>query len=154
MSRFASTQASEGEALGTVADAIVADTMLSYIEIDEDDPTLTAAQLVNGIVVVFDQTTAQDVTTPTAAEIIALIPNCQVGSSFELTLINGHTSSGDVTLVAGEGVATLGTVDVPVGFTQLYKGRVTDVADPEVVLIGLLSTAQLQDLTAAPGGGD
>lgn len=147
MARFASTQNSEGEAIGTLADAIVADTALSYASVTANDPTLTAAQFVNGIVKLSTQTSAQDVTTPTASAIVALLPNCQVGSSFELTIINANTSSGAATIVAGSGVTLVGDVDVPISFSQMYKGRVTNVGTPAVSLYGLLSAAQLADAT-------
>jgi hypothetical protein len=146
--RFTTAQGSETDAINSVADLANFDTVFSYAAVTSDDPTLTVAQMVNGIVKVSGQTSAQDVTTPTAAAVVAAIPNCQVGSSFEFTLQNGNTSSGAVTVVAGSGVTLTGDTAVPIGQTQIYRGIVTNATTAAVRLVGLLNANQMVDLTA------
>jgi hypothetical protein len=145
--RFTTAQGSQTDAINSVADLANFDTVFSYTALTSDDPTLTVAQMVNGIVKVSGQTTAQDVTTPTAAAIVAAIPNCQVGSSFEFTLQNENTSSGAVTVVAGSGVTLTGDTAVPIGQTQIYRGIVTNATTAAVRLVGLLNANQMVDNT-------
>jgi hypothetical protein len=145
--RFTTAQGSQTDAINSVADLANFDTVFSYTALTSDDPTLTVAQMVNGIVKVSGQTTAQDVTTPTAAAIVAAIPNCQVGSSFEFTLQNENTSSGAVTVVAGSGVTLTGDTAVPIGQTQIYRGIVTNATTAAVRLVGLLNANQRVDNT-------
>lgn len=130
---------SQTEAINRVADQAVLANSAKYNAITTSSPTLSAAQMVNGIVKVSGQTDAQTVTTPSAAALIAEIPNAQVGSSFDFVLINAHTSSGAVTVAAGSGVSLKETTAVPITKTQLYKGIVTNVGTPAVDLIGLLT---------------
>lgn len=140
MSRY-STAAAPGSlnaAVDLAVDQINAAAALAYNAVTSDDPTLTAAQMVNGIVNVSGQTTAQDVTTAAAAALVALIPNVQIGSAFEFTLRNAHTSSGAVTVVAGSGVTLALTTAVPISKTQIYRGIVTAIDTPAVTLYGLL----------------
>jgi len=146
MARFASAQTSEGDAIGTLADLANFLGGLGYAAITTDDPTLTVGQMVNAMLNVSGQTSAQAVTTPSATAILAAIPNGQVGSSFLFVLRNANTASGAVTLTAGAGVTLVHDVNLPISFTQIYIGRVTAVGTPAVSIYGVLSTAQLQDL--------
>lgn len=141
--RFTTVQGSETDAINSVADLANFDTVFSYVALTSDSPTLTVAQMVNGIVQVSGQSTAQNVTTPIAAALIAAIPNCQVGSSFEFTLQNLNTNSGDVTIVAGSGVTLTGATTVPRNHTQFYRGIVTNVSAPAVRFVGLMTAHQL-----------
>lgn len=136
MARYSEAKTSLNDAIDTVADKADYLQSSAYTAITADDPTLTAAQLVNGIVNVSGQTTAQDVTTPTASAIVALIPDCQIGHTFDFVLRNANTSSGAATLVAGSGVtvSVVGTVAQPIATTRSYKGRVTAVDTPAVTI--------------------
>lgn len=84
-------------------------------------PTLTAAQMVGGVVEVSGGTTAT-VTTPTAANIIAqmlaLDANAGIGSTATFGIVNGN--SGTVTLAAGSGVSLVG-VDAASVLTDTAK---------------------------------
>lgn len=60
--------------------------------------TLTAAELLSGLLTV-DCQDAQTMTTPTAALIVAAINGCQVGTAFDVAVIN----YGDTTLTIGLG---------------------------------------------------
>lgn len=139
MARFANTQGSSTEAINTIADVANLVGQMTYTALTSSSPTLTAAQVVSGIVNLSGQTAAQTVTLPTAALICAAIPNCQVGSSFELILQNANTSSGAVTLTAGTGNTLVGTTTVPITKTQIYRGIVTNATTAAVSIYGILT---------------
>lgn len=96
-----------------------------YTSITTANPTLTAAQMVGGSVDVSGQTTAQTVTTDTAANIIArmqaLDTNAAVGSVASFTLINDNTSSGAVTLAGGSGVTITNGAALAIGVANRYR---------------------------------
>lgn len=95
-----------------------------YTSLTGASPTLTAAQMVGGSVDVSGQTTAQTVTTDTAANIIArmqaLDANAAVGSTATFTLINDNTSSGAVTFTAGANVTVVNGSALAVGAANRY----------------------------------
>ncbi len=143
MARFAANAQSEGVTIGTITDQLNTATQAAYNAVTAAGPfTLTAAQFVNAIYQTSGQTSAVGVTTPTAAQIVAALPNAQVGSKFEFVLINGNTSSGAVTITGGTNV----TITYPNGSTvavtksQIFRGVVTNAtAGAEAVtLYGLL----------------
>jgi hypothetical protein len=103
-------------------------------------PALLAAALINGIVTFSGGTTAAP-TLDTAANIIAAIPNAQVGSSFDLIVQN--LNSGAATFTAGptNGVTVTGTLTLATGTSQMFKGIVTNVLAPAVTLYAVLKTA-------------
>lgn len=136
MARYASTKGSLNEAIDTVADKADYLQTIGYAAVTADDPTLTAAQMVNGIVNISGQTTAQDVTTATATAIVAAIPDCQVGHTFDFVIQNANTSSGAATLLGGSGVtvSVVGTAAQPITTTRSFRGRVTNVGTPAVTI--------------------
>jgi len=79
------------------------------------DATLTAAQLLGGIISCNKGSDAGlTVTTPTATLIDAGLPSAKVGSTFEVTITNNNNSgaSSTVTVTAGTGVTIVGTNSV------------------------------------------
>jgi hypothetical protein len=133
------TLGSTSEAVALALDAIVAATTRTYTALTGSSPTFTAAQFINGIINLSGQTAAQSPVPPTAAAIVAAIPNCQIGSAFEVIIINANTSSGAATLQVASGVTLVGTVAIPVTKTQVFRGIVTAVDTPAVVMYGLLT---------------
>lgn len=133
MARFATVQNSLGDAINTLADkADVNATRTVTAVAAASTITLTAAQMVNGIVTHTGGSTCT-VTTPTAAAIVAAIPDCQVGYAFELHVVNNN--SGSTSFTGGTGVtipALLATVAT--GTVRTIKGVVTNVATPAVQL--------------------
>lgn len=89
--------------------------------------TLTAAQVVGGMLLANPSTSAATYTLPTAAQIDAAVPNATVGSTFDLSIINIGTSSGTVTLSMGTGVTDGGNAAVAVAITSsaLFRFRKT-----------------------------
>jgi hypothetical protein len=142
MPRFAQVQGSLVDAINVSADVANFDAQTSFVEIDADDPTLTAAQVLNGIVLVYDQSTSQDVTLPDAVDLIAAIPNAQVGSSFDFVLMNRHNAGGNVGVVDGNGTSGYGGSTIPPGNTQFYKGFITSMDNSYVTMIALLGADQ------------
>ena len=65
--------------------------------------TLTAAQLVGGMLVANPSTSAATYTLPAASTLEAALPNATVGSTFDLSVVNIGTSSGTVTFSMGSG---------------------------------------------------
>jgi len=91
--------------------------------------TLTAAQILGGMLLANPSTSAATYTLPTAAEIDAALPNATVGSTFDLYLINIGTSSGAVTLSMGTGVTNGGNAAVAVAITSSAMFRFRKTAD-------------------------
>lgn len=136
MARFATTQLSLGDAINTLADkADVAGTRAAA-SVTAANPTLTAAQMVNGVITLSGQTAAQTVTTATAAALVALIPDAQVGYGFDMAIQNSHTTSGTATLSAGSGVtvSVVGTAAQPITTTRTFRAVITNVATPAVTI--------------------
>jgi len=85
-----------------------------------DNLTLTAADMVNHVAHTCDPAAARNITTPTAALIVAAIKakasdgQCKLGDTFQFCFINGGTAGADesCTMVAGSGVTLVGNVEV------------------------------------------
>lgn len=65
--------------------------------------TLTAAQLIGGMLVANPSTTAATYTLPAASTLDTALPNATVGSTFDLSVVNIGTSTGTVTFSMGSG---------------------------------------------------
>ena len=74
--------------------------------------TLTAAQATSGIITVASGGAgASVVTVPTGAQLDALLTNAKIGSTFDVSIINISTTSGDVVnLAVNTGVTFVGNV--------------------------------------------
>lgn len=99
--------------------------------------TLTAAAVVNGVILRSGAAAVSD-TTPTAALILAAMKNPAVGDTFECTIVN--TNSGTLTIVAGSGITLAGTTTIATTKTRRYQGRVTNIDDAAVTLLGVSVT--------------
>lgn len=89
---------------------------------DGANKTLTAAQTINGFIAASGGATPT-FTTPTAAQIIAALPNAGVGDTFELVIRNNN--SGTLTLAGGTNVTLEGTTTIATASTRRYVGVVT-----------------------------
>ena len=89
--------------------------------------TLTAAQIVNQMLVATAGASAVTYTLPTGALIDAAVPNATVGSFFDLCIVNLGTSSGTVTLAVSTGVTDGGNALTAIAVTtsQLFRFRKT-----------------------------
>lgn len=100
------------------------------------DTTLTAAQSIEFTVVMTPATTDKTITTATAALIVAeLGSTVEIGTSFELTLVNVASATRALTLAAGSG-CTLGgataMATVAAATSATYLGVVTAIGTPAV----------------------
>jgi len=83
-----------------------AETIMSYASTPQtatSTATLTAAQLVGGMLVANPSTSAATYTLPAASTVDTALPNATVGSTFDLSIVNIGTSSGTVVLAMGSG---------------------------------------------------
>lgn len=101
--------------------------------------TITAAQLLGGYLQNDPGGGAVNATTATATQIVAAIPNCQVGSSFLFVLENTADGAEIMTLVGGTDVTlTSGHTFTPTqNESLLCLFVVTDVGSPAVTVYGL-----------------
>jgi hypothetical protein len=93
--------------------------------------TLTAAQVLNGILLVGSgATSAQTYTLPTVALLEATLSNSdKVGTAFEFRVVNLGTSSGTAIIAAGTGWTVTGslTMTVPITTGATMVARKSDV---------------------------
>jgi hypothetical protein len=89
--------------------------------------TLTAAQIVNQMLVANPSTSVATYTLPLGTAIDTAVPNATVGSTFDLSIVNIGTSSGTVTLAVNTGVTDGGNALVAIAITtsQLFRFRKT-----------------------------
>jgi hypothetical protein len=91
--------------------------------------TLTAAQILGGMLVANPSTSAATYTLPTASAIDSALPNATAGSTFDLSIVNTGTSSGAVTLALGTGITDGGNALVAVAVTSSAMFRFRKTAD-------------------------
>lgn len=90
--------------------------------------TLTAAQVLSGILLGSPGSSAASYTLPTVADLEATLSSAKVGSTFNLSVVNVDGSgSGVITLVAGTGwtIVGLATVVATAGTAQMFRARKT-----------------------------
>jgi hypothetical protein len=91
--------------------------------------TLTAAQVLNGILLGSPGTSAASYTLPTVSDLEAALPAAtKPGVSFDFSVVNvDGSSSGVITLVAGTGwtIVGLATVVATAGTAQAFRARKT-----------------------------
>ncbi len=97
--------------------------------------TLTAAQLLGGILYRTGPVGGYADTTPTAAAIVAAMDNPQIGDSFTFTHVNGVAQI--CTFTAGAGVTLAGTVNNAASKVRMYLCTVTNVETPAVLITGI-----------------
>jgi len=89
--------------------------------------TLTAAQIVNQMLVANPGTSAATYTLPLGTAIDTAVPNATLGSTFDLSIVNIGTSSGAVTLAVNTGVTDGGNALTAIAVTtsQMFRFRKT-----------------------------
>lgn len=76
--------------------------------------TLTAAQVLNGVIIGNPSTSAATYTLPTVTLLEAAMRNPRVDDTFDLIIINIGTSSGVITVAAGTGITLVGMATLPI----------------------------------------
>ncbi|KKN66543.1 hypothetical protein LCGC14_0470770 [marine sediment metagenome] len=92
--------------------------------------TLTAAQILGGLLVGTAGTSAVNYTLPTVTLLEAALTNAvKVNGTFDFTIINLGTSSGIITIVVGTGWTLVGMVTIPIttnaGSSATFRARKT-----------------------------
>lgn len=105
-----------------------------FTDATDGNITYTAAQILGGFILRSAGATSSDVF-PSAASIVAAIPDCAVNDAFTFEIIN--TKSGTITMVAGTGNTLAGTTTIATGTSRRYLGIVTNVGTPAVTYRGL-----------------
>ena len=93
------------------------------VALDDADATLTADQLINKGIFKITPTANRELTTDTAANIVAAIDNCQAGMSFDFVLI--VLDAFDVTVKGGTGVTVTGNGTVN-NASGIFKAVIAD----------------------------
>ena len=89
-----------------------------------DSATLTAAQLVNGIILGSPSTTAA-YTLPLVSDLDALMTNAKVGTTFDFRIIN-VTGSGVITVTTNTGWTLVGLMTIiAAGAVRAFRARKT-----------------------------
>ena len=92
------------------------------VALADADATLTAAQMVDSGIFTIAASAGRTLTTDTAVNIIAALPRYQVGTWFDILIINTGASFVDV--VAGAGVTSVGTLRVSTLTSGVFKIRI------------------------------
>ena len=105
------------------------ETILSYGAAPQtatDTATLTAAQIVNGVLVATPTANAT-LTLPTAALIDAAVPNARVGSTFDLALVNAAAATYTAAFALSTGVTNGGNavVSLAAATSAVFRFRKT-----------------------------
>lgn len=100
--------------------------------------TWTADAVIGGTILRSGAAAVSD-TTPTAAAIVAAIPNATVGTVRPLVVRNNN--SGTLTILAGTGVTLEGTTTIATVNSREYAVRVTAVDTPAVTISGIRTSA-------------
>lgn len=89
--------------------------------------TLTTFQVNSGLIIANPSTTAATYVTPTGTQLDTALPNAKTDSTFETTIVNIGTGSGDITLSAGTGVTLVGSATINDGTSaQILWRRTAD----------------------------
>lgn len=89
--------------------------------------TLTAAQLLGGLILRDPNGAGRTDTTPTAALLAAAVPGVAVGSFFEFTIRNDADAAETITVAAGSGGTTKGTMTIAQSNMKRFLVHFTNV---------------------------
>lgn len=103
--------------------------------------TYTVAEILSGLLNRDALSAAKADTLPTAAQIIAGINGCQVGTSFRTIIRNTSAAAGSVTLTTNTGLTLVGTMVVPFQSLQELLFVVTNVT-PGAEAVSVYSLAR------------
>jgi len=110
-----------------LAKARIADFMAAATISAASDQTYTAAQLLGGLILRNCSGGARADLLPAAADLVAAIPGCAVGTAFEFTLRNTSTAAETITVTVNTGVTISGTATVAQNNSKRWLIVVTNV---------------------------
>lgn len=108
-----------------VSDAFFSKTTVSTIT-TADAITYKAAQITGGLILRDPAGGDRADNTPTAALLVAAIKDCKVGDSFEFTVRNTADAAETITVTAGSGVTTSGTMTIAQNASRRFLAVVTN----------------------------
>jgi hypothetical protein len=97
----------------------------------------SAAQILGGLILRDPNGGARSDTLPTAAAIVAAIPNCQVGTAFEFTVRNTADAAETITVSTASGLTLSGTMTIAQNNSKRFLAVVTNVGTPAVTVYSL-----------------
>lgn len=107
-----------------VADAAITQAQVkiqTVVALADAAATLTAAQMIDSAIFTITPTVARILTTDTAANLVAALPRYQVGTWFDIVIVN--TAAFDVTLAAGTGITLVGKMIIN-NVSGTWKARI------------------------------
>lgn len=137
MTVFTSEQKSLSEAITTLSQAVRPRTTDAGAA-----GTLTTAEVINGVYHQLDGGTPGTATLPTAAQLVAAIKGCTVGTSFRF-LVHNADGADTLTVAQGSGGTPFGTLTVAAGKNREFLVVITNVtaSSEAYVLYGLAALA-------------
>ena len=108
-----------------IADYIAASESVTPVTVTDAARTLTAAEVTGSKLFTCTPTAGRAFTTPTAAELIAVVADEVVGTSFEFTIVNLAAATHAITLTAGTGVTIVGVATVAAVTSGTFVAVVT-----------------------------
>ena len=111
----------------------------STVDNDTNGDTIGTDELIDGLYFALGRGSSKTDTTATAAQIVAAIPDCQAGDTFQFRYYN--VSSNDVTLAGGAEVTmantNTGSFSIAAGKARVFAFGVTLVSPPRVQMLPL-----------------
>jgi hypothetical protein len=111
-----------------IADYIAASESVTPVTVTDAARTLTAAEITASKLFTCTPTAARAFTTATAAELIAVVADEVVGTSFEFTIVNLAAATHAITLTAGTGVTIVGVAAVSAVTSGTFVAVVTSTS--------------------------
>lgn len=112
-----------------------------YVTAAGQSTTLTGAQVAGANWVNYDNTgtTPANLQMPTAANLIAAIPNAEVGFNYMLAIRNSSGSANTATITTNTGITLTGTMTIAQTVTRLFNVSITGAATVTVQSMGILA---------------
>jgi len=99
--------------------------------------TLTAAQILGGLILRDPNGAGRTDTLPTATLLLAAMPGVQVGTAFDFTIRNTADAAETITVAAGTGGTTSGTMTIAQNNQKAFRVVVTGVTSPAYTVYSL-----------------
>ena len=122
---------------GIVTGALNADFVTVTTDTTAGANTWSAAEFIGGLCLRDTAGDNRSDVTPTAAQIVAAITNCKVGTAFRVIIRNTADADETITVTAGSGVTLSGTMTIAQNNTKEFLCRVDNVGSPAATLYSL-----------------
>jgi len=106
-----------------------------------DAVTFTPAQILNGLTLRDPNGSNRADLLPTAAAIVAAIPNAVVGSVFEFTIINEADAAETITVTTNTNLTLSGTMTIAQNNQRRFRAQITAIGTPAVRVTSIGTSA-------------